>query len=126
MIMQKVPAVPNIGKVNQAMPGKSITGQGNDFKKSFGEILSDKTGLKLSKHALARLTDRNIQFNGDTAERLGKAVLAAGQKGADQSLVLLDEMAFVVSVKNRTIITAMGANQVKQGVFTEIDSAVIG
>jgi len=97
-----------------------------DFKMAFEEALARKTDLKFSNHALERLSRRGVNLNDQTVSRLDNAIAAAGKKGADQSLVLLDEMAFVVSIKNKTVITAMETNQMKEGVFTQIDSAVIG
>ena len=98
----------------------------DDFKHTLDRVLSSKTELKFSGHARDRLHNRGVPLDGEIVNRLDKAVLAAGKKGADQSLVLLDEMAFLVSIKNKTVITAMETNNMKEGVFTKIDSAVIG
>jgi flagellar operon protein len=57
--------------------------------------------------------------------RLETAVDKAAGKGAKDALVMLDETAMVVSVQNRTVITALGMHQAKENVFTNIDSAVI-
>lgn len=97
-----------------------------DFQRTFEAVLSNKTDLKFSGHAIDRLTDRGVRLDESTVSRLDKAVVAAGKKGSGQSLVLLDEMAFVVSIKNKTVITAMETDMMKEGVFTKIDSAVIG
>ena len=58
-------------------------------------------------------------------EKLDAAVMAAMDKGSNESLVLMDELALVVSVKNRTVITAMSSQETKGNVFTSIDSTVI-
>jgi len=81
--------------------------------------------LKFSKHAQDRLASRNIQLSTDDLSTLGRAVAKAGEKGSQDSLVLLRDMAFIVSVRNRTVVTAMDAEQVRDNVFTNIDSAVI-
>ena len=81
--------------------------------------------LKFSKHAQDRLASRNIRLSGDDLSTLGRAVAKAGEKGAQDSIVLLRDMAFIVSVRNRTVVTAMDAAQAKDNVFTNIDSAVI-
>ncbi len=81
--------------------------------------------LKFSRHAQERLTARNITLNDNDLSQLQQAVTRAGEKGAQDSLVLLRDMAFIVSVRNRTVVTAMDAEQVKDNVFTNIDSAVI-
>lgn len=95
---------------------------GQDFHAEFDAALQ-KHDLKFSRHALDRLRTRNVNLGSNEVERLGNAVEQAGQKGARESLVMLDELAFVVSVRNRTVITALQGKQ--SGVFTSIDSAVI-
>jgi flagellar operon protein len=81
--------------------------------------------LKFSKHAQDRLASRNIQLSGDDLSTLGRAVSKAGEKGSQDSLVMLRNMAFIVSVRNRTVVTAMDADQMQENVVTNIDSAVI-
>jgi flagellar operon protein len=81
--------------------------------------------LKFSKHAQDRLASRNIQLSGDDLNTLGRAVSKAGEKGSQDSLVMLRNMAFIVSVRNRTVVTAMDAAQMQENVVTNIDSAVI-
>ena len=81
--------------------------------------------LTWSAHASARLRQRGIEFTPTQHARLDTAVDKAAAKGAKDALVLLDDTAMVVSVKNRTVITALGMHQAKENVFTNIDSAVI-
>lgn len=102
------------------------TSKPGEFGKALSQALTGPAALKFSSHAMDRLSSRGVNLSEQTVSRLNNAVMAAGKKGADQSLVLLDEMAFLVSVKNRTVITAMETNKMKEGVFTQIDSAVIG
>lgn len=58
-------------------------------------------------------------------ERLEGAVDSVARKGGKDSLVLLGDAALVVSVKNRTVVTAMDRAGMRGNVFTNIDSAVI-
>jgi flagellar operon protein len=95
------------------------TGKGPDF----GTILQDQ--LKLSGHAQTRLQSRNIQLNQDEWARVVNGVNKAAAKGAKESLVMVDNVALVVSVKNRTVITAVDKDSLKDNVFTNIDSAVV-
>jgi flagellar operon protein len=81
--------------------------------------------LRWSAHALQRIERRSIDVNGAVGERLEAGVQRAAAKGARDSLVLVDETAFVVSVRNRTVITAVDREHMKEQVFTNIDSAVI-
>ncbi len=123
--------VPENGSVTQSIGGIKIrqTGVGKvagDKSSEFRSILQEKTGLRFSNHVIDRIEDRALKLNNETAERLSRAVEIADRKGADQSLVLLDQLAFLVSVKNKTVITAVETNRLKQGVFTKIDSAIIG
>jgi flagellar operon protein len=82
-------------------------------------------GLHFSKHAQKRLEQRGIEMDGNRMARLEQAVGQAAAKGSRESLILLDEMALVVSVQNRTVVTAMDQQSGKEQVFTNIDSVVI-
>ena len=90
---------------------------GNDFEKL--------DCLKFSQHALDRLQSRNLQLSEADLKRLSQAVDKAAQKGAKESLVMMNDIALVVSVKNRTVITAMDGNGAEDKIITNIDSAVI-
>ncbi|HEV7939112.1 MAG TPA: TIGR02530 family flagellar biosynthesis protein [Solirubrobacteraceae bacterium] len=95
---------------------------------SFAEALQQAGGsqpLQFSRHALARVQRRGIELDPTTLGRLSEGVGRAASKGSRDSLVLVDGTAFVVSVSNRTVITAVGSEQMKDNVFTNIDSAVI-
>lgn len=81
--------------------------------------------LKFSAHAQTRIQSRQIPWGPAETARLEGAVQRAAGKGARESLVLLDQTALVVSVSNRTVITVVDRDQLKQNVFTNIDSAVI-
>ena len=81
--------------------------------------------LKFSAHAQTRLNSREIALSQEDMDKLESAVAKAEAKGAKESLVLMRDMAFIVSVKNRTVITAVHNDQLKDNVFTNIDSAVI-
>jgi flagellar operon protein len=81
--------------------------------------------LKLSGHAQTRLQSRNIDLGQPEWDRVMKGVERAAQKGAKESLVMVDDVALVVSIKNRTVITAVDKDNLKENVFTNIDSAVI-
>jgi flagellar operon protein len=95
---------------------------------SFAETLKAADGsqpLQFSRHALARVQRRGIELDQTTLGRLSEGVGRAASKGSRDSLVLVDGTAFVVSVSNRTVITAVGSEHMKDNVFTNIDSAVI-
>ncbi len=96
---------------------------------SFQDILKNKTSadaeLKFSKHASVRLEQRGIQLTAGQMERLSDAAAKAGQKGIRDSLVIVDELAFIVNVPNHTVVTAMESTEAISNVFTNIDGAVI-
>ena len=110
-------------------PGAPATQRREEVQgKSFADTLKETgaaQGLQFSKHALARVERRGIDLNSNTLERLSEGVNRAAGKGARDSLVLVDGTAFVVSVANHTVITAVGSEHMKDNVFTNIDSAVI-
>ena len=94
---------------------------------TFRQILEEKqaqtTELRFSKHANERLASRNIRLSAEQKERLQGGVDKASQKGIRDSLVMVDNMAFIVNVTNRTVITAVGEGDDK--IFTNIDGAII-
>jgi flagellar operon protein len=93
---------------------------------SFKEILDDQLQeLKFSKHAQERLQARNIELNDTDRLQLKKAVTLAEQKGSQDSLVLLKDMAFIVNVKNKTVVTAIDNEHLRENIFTNIDSAIV-
>lgn len=81
--------------------------------------------LKFSAHAMARLQSRNISLTSDDVSRMNAMADKAAAKGAKNSLFILRDVAMVVSIKNRTVITAVDSDSMKQNVFTNIDSAAI-
>ena len=81
--------------------------------------------LQFSKHAMERLQRRGIVANNATVRRLEHGVEMAAGKNARDAVVMVDNTAFVVSVKNRTVITAIDSAQMRHHVFTNIDSAVV-
>lgn len=89
----------------------------------FHEVLADR--LKVSGHAQTRLQSRNIELGAAEWERVMGGVDRAEQKGSRESLVMVDDVALVVSIKNRTVITAVDRASLQNNVFTNIDSAVI-
>ena len=95
---------------------------------AFADVLRDTAGTKpvtFSKHAVQRLERRNLPVDQTVMQRLQDGVDRAAGKGARDAVVLVDDTAFVVSVSNRTVVTAVGKDQMKDHVFTNIDSAVI-
>ena len=90
------------------------------------EILKQQTQpVKFSKHASMRLTQRNINLSDDQSMRLQKGIAAADSKGVNDSLVLVDDIAFIVNVPSKTVVTAMDQAETNSNVFTNIDGAVI-
>lgn len=92
----------------------------------FGQVLKEQlAGVKFSQHAQQRLETRKINLDETALSKLNAAVDKAANKGAKESLILMNNLALVVSVTNRTVITAMDGASIKENVFTNIDSAVI-
>ena len=100
---------------------------------SFGEILHKQQSqgtqaaeaVRFSKHAANRLNDRKIELTDEQLERLNDGTKKAGQKGIRDSLVLVDQLAFIVNTKSNTVITAMDQTEADENIYTNIDGAVI-
>jgi flagellar operon protein len=109
----------------QAGRGDPAADARGDFAAALQQELARDHGFKFSAHASQRLQSRAIQLGAGEVARIGEAVQRADQKGAKESLILVDDLAFLVSVKNRTVITAVDSTGAKGNVFTNIDSVVI-
>ncbi|MBZ4645862.1 MAG: flagellar operon protein [Clostridia bacterium] len=110
------------------VPSRSNTSEAERagvFDDILREKLSNTQELKFSKHAEARLKSRNISINPEQWQKIRDAVAKAEKKGVKESLILMDKLALVVSVKNKTVITAVSNEELKENVFTNIDGAVI-
>lgn len=116
-------------QIRRAMDGEA--GNVNSINGlSFQDVLQQKalTGigsLKFSKHAMGRLADRNIELSDSQLERLESGTRKAGQKGIRDSLVIVDQLAFIVNVPNQTVVTAMDSTEANENIFTNINGAVI-
>lgn len=98
---------------------------------SFRDVLRQTTEaapgepLKFSAHAIQRLQSRNIQLSSSDIQQMNSMADKAAAKGSRQSLFVMGDVAMVVSIKNRTVITAVDSQSMKENVFTNIDSAAI-
>lgn len=112
-----------VGKGIERKP-KAASEKGNSFKEAL-DIAADQLKVTLSKHAQVRMESRNIKLDSNQMERLNLAVQRAKEKGIMDTLVLMDDKAFVINVRNKTVITAADRDTLKEKVFTNIDGAVI-
>ncbi len=121
----------SIEQVQNQYLGKTEKGRGtvgiqnSDFSKILSQIENKEEGVKFSKHASNRLNDRNIELTTDQMNRLNNAKNQASAKGINESLILVDQLAFIVNVKSNTVVTAMDSQESGSNVFTNIDGAVI-
>lgn len=97
----------------------------SSFKDMFSKELASSTGVQFSKHAEQRLYSRGIELSDVTLNKISDAISRADTKGSKETLILTDDVALVVSVKNRTVITAFDRDNLREGVVTSIDSAVV-
>lgn len=82
-------------------------------------------GVKFSNHAVERMQTRGIFYSQDDIAKLNDAISRAAAKGSKDSLVLMNDSALIVSVKNNTVVTVMDKNALRENVFTNIDSTVV-
>lgn len=114
------PAKPTPQPTTGVKPGQTV-----DFKSTLDGVMDTSKSVNFSAHARARLHSRGVELSEQKLAELSDAIDKAEAKGARESLILSDDAAYVVSVKNRTIITAFDRDNLRDGVFTSIDSAVI-
>ena len=112
----------NFPQTNKPRSIKTAT-TGGAFEQGLNRAIG---GVKYAQHAVQCLQTRNINLSPAQLNQLNSAVDKAAQKGSRESLILMNnELALVVSVTNRTVITAMDGASIKDNVFTNIDSAVV-
>jgi flagellar operon protein len=120
------PNTSKVGKEKETLP----TGQ-NSFASVLNKIQesadnnNSEGAVKFSKHAMNRLSMRNIELTPDQMNRLSHGKDEAMEKGIKDSLILVDQLAFIVNVPSSTVVTAMDQTENKNNVFTNIDGAVI-
>jgi len=102
----------------------NIATKGVGFESFLQQAVDRGTGVKFSKHAEIRMQARNIDLTQAQKDKINSAVSIAQQKGVKDSLVILDDMAFVINVPSKTVITAVNNNELKENVFTNIDGAI--
>ena len=102
------------------IPPVPLRGQGGS---TFGALMREH--LSPSKHAEQRMVKEDICLNSQQQARLERAVSRVEEKGGRQSLVLLDDLAVIVNVRDRTMVTVVSGDRRQDGVFTNIDSTVI-
>ena len=96
-----------------------------DFKKVLAERLNSAGGLQFSRHAVERIASRKIELSREQLEQVGANVERIAAKGVRESLLVMKNLALVVNVSSRTVVTCMGGDDMRDKVFTNIDGAVI-
>ena len=134
--VSRIPSTPGVSETRK-QPGETAIQKG-EFDQALEQMIQKANqpeqapslnqlsqGLKFSAHATQRLKERNIQFDPEMMAKINDAINKADAKGVQDTLVLTDKAALIVSVPNRTVITAMDKNNLAGNVFTNIDGAVI-
>lgn len=96
----------------------------NEFKNIIEKNSIDKE-LKISGHAAKRISERNIDLDGDEFIKLRSAVNKLKGKGSKDSLIITNKGAYIVDVNNEIVVTAMDKRSVLDNIFTKIDSTLI-
>jgi len=126
--MMTEPFSVQLGRVNgigaQPVAQQSTAAATEQSTTSFLETLESVQRVKFSNHAQSRMQSRDISLNSENVNRLSDAIDKAEKRGGKSSLVVVDDLAFIVNVQNRMVITALDKNQRGEGVFTQIDSVV--
>ncbi len=115
-----------IGKVgnNLNSPMRRIS-EGADFQKLLDERLQKSSELQFSKHAQQRVVQRGIEITPTLLNQLGDAVSKARAKGAKDVVIINSTSAFIVNVPSNKVVTTMVGDELKDNIFTNIDSAVL-
>ncbi len=134
--MSKMAPIVNISPIHKINGRASVDAPRNT--KGFAEVLENQQRgiwgkspiplekeVRLSAHAQERLNQQNITISPQDISRINEAARKAEMKGSRESLILLRDLALVVNIRNRTVITAIDSARQKGKIFTNIDSTVI-
>ena len=116
------------GQYLNRVPRSNVTAGETSFRDVLIQKVNENTRsseLKFSKHASQRLMDRNINLSEEQLNRLEKGAMLSSQKGIKESLVLMDELAFIINTGNNTVVTAMQKGNEGENIYTNIDGAVL-
>jgi flagellar operon protein len=114
----------NSSQLNRIDINNSRTSASNDFGKLL-ESIQNKNQIKISAHAQVRLKERNINLSESDINKIQTAVNSIKAKGGRDALILYNNVAYITSVNNNTIVTAVSSDNLKDNIFTNIDSAMI-
>ncbi len=122
-----IPSSGSIGKKpeKRVQRSGSIQDTNQEFSKILGEKLKENSKIKFSSHAMERIKRRNIKITQTDMKNIENALKKAEQKGAKEALFVGTNFSLIISVKNKTVITAIDEESMKNNIFTNIDSAVI-
>ncbi|MEG6617323.1 TIGR02530 family flagellar biosynthesis protein [Peptococcaceae bacterium 1198_IL3148] len=127
-MVNKINYIPQPQPINQQLIKANNTDK-NMQVPSFADLLYNETQrqqpVKLSAHAQKRLQQRSIVLGPEVMSKINHAVQRAEAKGAQESLLIYGDLALIANVRNKTVVTAIDGQSLKDHVFTNIDSAVI-
>lgn len=121
----KVGVGPSFEDVLNGVQAPKNTGSGVSALQQAKINPANLEGVKFSNHAVERMMSRGIKFGPEDMQKLNDAVGRAAAKGSKDSLILMNESALIVSVKNKTVVTVMDKTALKENVFTNIDSTIV-
>ncbi len=116
-----VPVEP-IGNISRKI---EIKNQNSSFNNILNKKINTNESFVISAHAFDRLKDRNITLNKDDMKAINEGINKANAKGCKDSVIFYKDTAYVTSIKNRTVITAVDKSNCKENIFTNIDSVVV-
>ncbi|MFW5435150.1 TIGR02530 family flagellar biosynthesis protein [Paenibacillus apiarius] len=100
-------------------------GKDTSFQRLLQHELTRTGDVQFSQHAKVRMQERGMVMSAEMMSKMQQAVKQAEDKGSRQSLIIVDNQAFIVNVKSRTVITALDQASQQNHVFTQIDSAIL-
>ena len=126
--MGKINQITNVGALSLQHASAQLQAQTQRNGVQFSELLqreADRTSVHFSQHAAQRVQERGIQMTDSLLGDLNQAVQKARDKGARDVVVIGQSGAFIVNIPNNVVVTTMSGTEMKDNIFTNIDSAVL-
>ncbi|NQD66829.1 flagellar protein [Bacillus haikouensis] len=103
----------------------AVSKPGDSFAAQLNTAIHRSTDMQISKHAKVRMEQRGISISPQVWEKIGEKISEAKSKGVQESLIILNDAALIVSAKNRTVITAMDRQEATSQIFTNINGTIL-
>ncbi|TDT68549.1 flagellar operon protein [Hypnocyclicus thermotrophus] len=117
--------IQGLKSVNNNIDNSNKNNHGNKPSVAFENVLENEKKLKFSAHAQKRIESRRMEIKEEELKKVQEGVKKLREKGCRDSVVIAKNRAYVISIKNNTVVTIVDEPNLKDNLFTNIDSLAL-